>query len=249
MKITFLGTNGWFDTKTGNTVCTLIETKDYYIILDAGSGFYKLDEYIKNKKPIFLFLSHFHLDHIIGLHCKNKFNFRQGISVYVQKGTKDIFNKIINQPFTLPLQSEAMPYSMKIYELSDQKNNPPFLKEFKLLDHWSPCVGFRFELEGKAVSYCVDTAPCGNLSKLAENVDLLITECSFRIGERWEREVHLNPETAAKIARTAKVKKLALTHFDAFRYKTLKQRKEAEKYARKIFKNTFCVTDDIKIEI
>ena len=35
MKITFLGTNGWYDTKTGNTICTLIETKDYFIILQS----------------------------------------------------------------------------------------------------------------------------------------------------------------------------------------------------------------------
>ncbi|MGA2418237.1 MAG: MBL fold metallo-hydrolase [Candidatus Staskawiczbacteria bacterium] len=253
MKITFLGTNGWYDTKTGNTICTLIETKDYFIILDAGNGFYKLDECIKNEKPIYLFLSHFHLDHIIGLHCKNKFNFKQGITIYGQKGTKDILNKIINQPFTVPFQSEAMPYSVKIYELSEQKNNLPFSTEFKLLDHWSPCIGYRFKLEGKIISYCVDTAPCKNFIKLAKNANLLITECSFRIGdrigERWKKEVHLNPETAAKIAKESKVKKLALTHFDAHKYKTLEQREEAEKYAKKIFRNTFCATDGMAIEI
>lgn len=223
--------------------------QDFFIILDAGNGFYKLDRYIKNNKPIYLFLSHFHLDHIVGLHAKNKFNFKQGITIYGQKGTKDILNKIINQPFTIPFQSEAMPYSVKIYELSGQKNNPPFLMEFKLLDHWSPCLGFRFRSEEKIISYCIDTAPCENLSKLAENADLLITECSFRIGEYWKKQIHLNPETAARIAKEAKVKKLALTHFDAYRYKTLKQRKEAEKYAKKIFKNTFCAIDDMKIEI
>ena len=38
MKIIFLGTIGWYDTETGNTVCTLIETKREFIILDAGSG-------------------------------------------------------------------------------------------------------------------------------------------------------------------------------------------------------------------
>ena len=43
MKVLFLGTNGWYDTKTGNTTCILIETKKEYIILDAGNGFYKID--------------------------------------------------------------------------------------------------------------------------------------------------------------------------------------------------------------
>jgi len=249
MKIIFLGTNGWYDTKTGNTICTLIETRDYFIVLDAGNGFYKLDEYIKTDKPIYLFLSHFHLDHVVGLHCKNKFNFKQGITIYGPKGTKNILNKIINQPFTIPLKNKAMPYSVKIYELSEQKNNPPFLTEFKLLEHWSPCFGYRFKLEGKIISYCIDTAPCENILELSRNADLLITECSFRINEYHNPQIHLNPGLAAGIAQGVKVKKLALTHFDAYRYKTLEQRKEAEKYAKKIFKNTFAAVDNMQIEI
>jgi ribonuclease BN (tRNA processing enzyme) len=37
MKIIFLGTNGWYDTKTGNTVSILIVTKEHNIVLDAGA--------------------------------------------------------------------------------------------------------------------------------------------------------------------------------------------------------------------
>lgn len=83
MRIIFLGTNGWYDTSAGNTVCTLIIAKDFYIILDAGNGLYKIDRHITNGNPVFLFLSHFHLDHIIGLHILNKFNtdFRKAITV------------------------------------------------------------------------------------------------------------------------------------------------------------------------
>jgi len=55
MKVIFLGTNGWYDTKTGNTPCVLIDTKTHYIILDAGDGIYKLDKYITTQKPIYLF--------------------------------------------------------------------------------------------------------------------------------------------------------------------------------------------------
>ncbi len=74
MKITFLGTNGWYDTSTGNTICILVETDKYNIVLDAGNGLYKIDRYISSEKPVYLFLSHFHLDHIIGLHILGKFN-------------------------------------------------------------------------------------------------------------------------------------------------------------------------------
>lgn len=54
MRIIFLGTNGWYDTDTGNTTCALIDTKSCYIILDAGNGIYKADKYIKENKPVYL---------------------------------------------------------------------------------------------------------------------------------------------------------------------------------------------------
>ena len=47
MKLHFLGTNGWFDTRSGNTLSVLLDTDKAYIVFDAGGGFYKLDGYIK----------------------------------------------------------------------------------------------------------------------------------------------------------------------------------------------------------
>jgi len=49
---------------------------------------------------------------------------------------------------------------------------------------------------------------------------------------------HLNPRNAARVARDSGAKKLALIHFDASLYLTLKDRKKVEKQAQKIFKNT-----------
>jgi len=247
IKIIFLGTNGWYDTKTGNTICTLIETNDHFIILDAGSGFYKIEKYIKKEKPIYLFLSHFHLEHIIGLHILNKFNFKQGIRIYGQKGTKDILNMIINKPFTVPFTE--LPFGVKIYELPEGIDKIPFSVKSKFLLHSSSCLRYRFELEGKIISYCTDTGVCENLRGLAKNADLLITECSLKPGQHNEKWPHLNPEEAAKIAKKAKVKKLALTHFDANNYKTLKERKEAQQIARTIFLNTIVAMDNMQIKI
>lgn len=87
MKITFLGTNGWYDTDCGNTICTLIETKTAYILLDAGNGIYKADKYIKKNLPVYLLLSHFHIDHMEGLHILAKFRFTS-LEIIGQTGTK-----------------------------------------------------------------------------------------------------------------------------------------------------------------
>jgi len=56
---------------------------------------------------------------------------------------------------------------------------------------------------------------------------------------------HLNPGQAAKIAKDAKVSKLALVHFDAAVYLKNKDRVLAQSTARKIFKNTLAAYDDL----
>lgn len=247
MKITFLGTNGWYDTETGNTVCALIDADKYYVILDAGNGFYKIDRYIAGKKPIYLFISHFHLDHIVGLHILNKFNFSQGMRIYGQAGTREIIDKIINVPFTVPLSK--LPFKVDTHELSEGIHNIPFLLECRLLLHSSKCMGYRFELDGKTVAYIPDTGLCENAIELARNADLLIAECSFKSGQSNAEWPHLNPEDAARIAEEAKAKKLALLHFDANIYQTLQNREEAQENANEIFNNTIAAYDNMRIEI
>lgn len=110
MKIVFLGTNGWYTNQTGNSPCILIDSREGYIILDAGNGIYKIDDYIKEKKPIFLFISHFHLDHVSGVHTFPKFEFKQGIDVYVGYGRKKDFETLVNPPFTIGFNPSPKKY-------------------------------------------------------------------------------------------------------------------------------------------
>ena len=112
MKIYFLGTNGWFDTKTGNTICTLIKTNTCNILLDAGFGLAKANRYLDNTKPTAIFLSHLHLDHIVGLHALAKFKFPKGLVIYAPKSALKALRVFIAQPFTIPLRS--LPFKMKL---------------------------------------------------------------------------------------------------------------------------------------
>src|SRR4030042_5116485 len=233
MKITFLGTNGWYDTNTGNTICILIETNQYIIILDAGNGLHKIDKFIRFDKPAFLFLSHFHLDHIEGLHILNKFTFFSGLTILGQPGAKETLNKIINKPFTIPLGE--LPFSVEIQEIDEGLYKTPFSFKCHYLSHSVPTLGFRYHLDQKIVTYCPDTGYCEVAVKLAKNADLLISECAFKNSEISEDWPHLSPEIAAQIARKAHAKRLALIHFDPARYRTFSERNQAKRAAQKIF--------------
>ena len=249
MKVIFLGTNGWYDTDTGNTICILIKTTEYDLILDAGYGFYKIDRYATegNEKPAYLFLSHFHLDHITGLHTLMKFKFSRGLTICGPSGTRDILGILINNPFTASFSQ--LPFSVTVYELPEDISKLPFVVESRKLLHPSLTLGYRFEIEGKVISYCPDTGYCENTVLLAKSADILIAECAYKNGQFSETWPHLNPETAARIAGEADAQCLALVHFDAETYKTIAERKEAERAAQIIFKNTFITTDGMMVEI
>jgi ribonuclease BN (tRNA processing enzyme) len=223
MQVTFLGTNGWYDSSTGNTVSTLIKAQDYDIILDAGNGIAKADRYISQNKPVFLFISHFHLDHTEGLHTLVKFRFRKGLTICGQVGTTADLAGIVREPYTVPL--EQVPFAVTVTELADGAHELPFKVTSLPLVHPVPCRGFRFELDGKVITYCTDTGVCDNAITLAREADLLITECGLKPGQKSPGWPHLNPDDAIHIAKAAKVRRLALMHFGAEVYKTIEERR------------------------
>jgi len=247
MEIVFLGTNGWYSTALGDTVSILVKTNDCNIVFDAGNGFNKLNEYADFSRPTYLFISHFHLDHISGLHALLKFNFRKGLSIISKSGGDKFLEKFINSPFTFPLRN--LPYKTKLITLPKAIKDIPFKIDFLPLVHSGGTIGFRIEEENKAITYCPDTAFCKNAVKLSKKADILITECAFRSGENREKWFHLNPELAAAIAAKAGAKKLYLTHFDACRYKTFNDRLKAQKAARKIFPKTYASKDGMRVKI
>lgn len=246
MKITFLGTNGWFDTDCGNTICTLIETKTAYIILDAGNGIHKADKYIKKDLPVYLFLSHFHIDHIEGLHTLAKFNFKS-LNIIGQSGTKATIKEFLAPKYSIP--AGKLPFPCKVTDIKEGWHINPLNFQALQLVHSSKCLGYRFKIDGKIISYCTDTGYCGNSEELSRNADLLISECALPGGQTSDFWPHMNPQLAAKLAAKANAKKLALTHFDAALYTSMAKRKKAQAEARIIFRESFYAYDELQTVI
>jgi len=253
MKIIFLGTNGWYSSPTGNTACILIDSNNYYVVLDAGNGIYKLDKYIKEDKPIFLFVSHFHVDHVSGFHTLAKFKFKQELDVCVAKDRKKDFDTLVNPPYTIGIKDKPeniknLSIDVRLHELSENKNSLPFPVSCIELFHAYKGHGYRFELDGKIIAYSGDTGICDNSIQLAKDADLLIHECSYDKpkDDPWG---HTDPTTAAKLAKHSNVKKLILTHFDASVYTSFEKRDNAERKAQKIFPSTIAARDDMVVNL
>jgi ribonuclease BN (tRNA processing enzyme) len=247
MQVIFLGTNGWFDTATGNTVSVLVSADEYDIIFDAGNGIAKADRYISQEKPVFLFLSHFHIDHIAGLHTLVKFRLKKGLKIFCLPGGAALLHTFVGEPFTVPL--EKLPYPAHAIELEEGIHKLPFVVECRPLVHPAPCYGYRIEIEEKVITYCTDTGVCDNAVHLARGADLLITECALRPGEESEGWPHLNPEDAIGIAKKAGAKRLALMHFGAEVYKTLDERKAVQEQFESLCPGLIAATDELTIEV
>ena len=248
MRIRFLGTNGFYSTTTGNTVCTAIVAKDNVIVLDAGDGFAKVPALTGMGKGnrIDVFLSHLHLDHSAGLHALPKFGKGTEIRIFAASGYIKDLVYLLNHPFTA--DSRQIAAQVKVLSVEEGINELPYRVVALPLVHADPCLGFSFEIEGKTIAYCTDTGECENIVRLGKGADLLITECSILPGQRplphWP---HLSPESAAGLAREARAKRLILTHFDADLYTSMIERTKAERKARTIFRNTVAAKDGFSI--
>jgi len=246
MKIIFLGTNGWYDTQTGNTPCVLIETQSEYIVLDAGFGFYKLKDIISSEKPVRLFISHLHYDHLIGLHTLPLFKLSQGIDIYANKAIMKGLRAFLKRPYTSPVI--LLPTKVRFHTVTGD-SNMPITFETAGLRHSVSCHGYRLHVEGKIVTYCTDTGLCSGLKRLAKDADLLITESAMAPGDRSPNIFHLTPEMAASVAAETRVKKLALFHFDPGKYPSLDSRRAAQTAVQGIFKDTIAANDSTVINI
>lgn len=247
MRVTFLGTNGWFNTNIANTSCVLIETQEAYVVFDAGEGIYKLERLAVADKPVHLFITHLHLDHITGLHVFNRFKFSRGMTIYGETGIEEALRVIARKPYSVDVDNWGYPVHFK--DLSEGRYDFGFGLEALALKHSVSCLGYRLESAGKSVSYLADTGVCDNAVSLSRGVDICIAECALPAGEVKPDWPHLNPHTAAQIAKTAGAKKLYLTHFNPAIFPGLTERDLAQEQAREIFPATVAARDGLVVEI
>ncbi len=100
---------------------------------------------------------------------------------------------------------------------------------------------------GQKISFILDTQLCNGCYELAENADLLISECVYAgdLENKAEKYKHMTAKQAANLASQSNTKKLILTHFSQ-RYKEITQVLED---AKNIFENTQCAYDFMKIKL
>ncbi|MFF6998658.1 MBL fold metallo-hydrolase [Streptomyces sp. NPDC008313] len=78
--------------------------------------------------------------------------------------------------------------------------------------HDTEAYGLRAECEGGVLAYSGDSGPVPALARLAVGADLFLCEAGLDRHRDGEQRVHLTPEDAGRVARTAGVRELCVTH-------------------------------------
>lgn len=104
-----------------------------------------------------------------------------------------------------------------------------------------------YKVPMKKLAYVADTSPCDGALLLANEADILISECTYseKLGMKGEQYKHMSAKDAALLANQANAKKLVLTHFSQ-RYTNTQ---EIEEDARNYFDDVICAEDFMKFKM
>ena len=192
------------------------------ILLDMGPGTLRqlTKAGLNHERISRIFITHFHPDHTADLvhlffATKNPtvFGRRSPFAIIGPIGTKEFIQRL---EMAYPGWISLPPEIMEIQELDPDEMTPREYPNFKILirptNHTANSLAYRVESrKGKSLVYSGDTAFCEEIVELAKGSDLLILESSFPDGE--EADGHLTPSQAGRLASSAGVKRLVLTHF------------------------------------
>jgi len=229
-----LGSNGWIPANNFETICFAFFHEDELFVLDAGTGLSRLLELKsslfssqwKKLKAVRVFLSHYHLDHILGLFWGRALF--DGIPLTVYGPGQAVYGKtaseLLNSVFAKPYSPK--PFSELIEGVTIVDLDPPGITvgginiKVKLnSEHSDPSVGLRFN---DWFAYVTDTPPENETIEFIKGVKLLLHESYYDSMAQFKDKnddlsIHTSgPHTgtlgAGLIAKRAGVEKLVLIH-------------------------------------
>ncbi len=196
---------------------TLIQGGGQQILIDIGPGALRqmaisgVDPHQINH----LFLTHYHPDHVSDLlpflfmrkHGRPQSGAVQ-LKIWGPEGLLE-FVRHMTAAYGDWVQPESDLAIMQ--ELEDAELTiDGFLVSWRPVVHYGNCIGYRFEIGGKAIAFSGDTEYCPPLIELAEKADLAVLECASADAEKRPR--HMSATDIQRLVAEAKPVRVAINH-------------------------------------
>lgn len=228
MRVLILGSGVWIgnqiSSRHGQAIYLELNKKKILVDCAPGTNYQLAKAKINSQEIEFIFLTHLHPDHFLGLPMLigeyYQIGRREPIHIYGPPGTKKLYQDIENiYKDVYKVLKQLTKFKIEIQEIKNLSPNDLvgediYNNEFKvstlLLQHQEeyPDYGYRFESEGKTIVITGDTGPCENLEKISKDCDLLIAECSLPVATRF----HLCPEDIGKLGKKVHPRHIVVVH-------------------------------------
>ncbi|MBX7072761.1 MAG: MBL fold metallo-hydrolase [Pirellulales bacterium] len=213
MKLILLGTTGYHPNDRRQTACLMLP--EVGILLDAGTALYRARDYLATPE-LDIFLTHAHLDHIVGVTFLFDVFFERSIERCTVHGAAEHLAAVREHLLAPALFPAAPPCDYAVLASPTVRLASGGRLTHFLLDHPGGAVGYRLDWPGHSLAYVTDTTARADAPYVDQlrGVDLLVHECYFPDEQReWaETTGHSHTSAVAELARAAGVGRLVLVH-------------------------------------
>ncbi len=213
----------------GNTTCIEINSEDFQLIIDAGSGFKNVQ--IRSEVPTFLLFSHFHHDHLQGLSFNSAlFSSRHQLHVASGlvglEGLKSALSIAFTPPlFPLDLINDNLAFNFMDFSTLQAAAIDFFSVEAFSLCHPGGASGYKVSIGNSSVvcgldhEYGLDDSLDANFHRLSQGSDLVIWDGMFTDAEIEDKRGwgHSSIEQAVDFSSCSDAKLIFITHHSPHR--------------------------------